>query len=421
MWILRKLFDKAAPHFEKGGKLHGLYPLFEVIDTFFFTPPKGTEGSCHVRDTLDFKRMMMVVVYALIPCTLMAMYNTGYQANHVMAVMETSGELPSATGWRAPCFDLLNRWGESCFGSRFLYDPANILGCFLHGAFYFLPVYIVTLIVGGFWEVLFAIVRKHEVNEGFLVTGLLFPLTLPPTIPLWQVACGISFGVVLGKEVFGGTGRNWLNPALAGRAYLFFAHAGQISGNTVWTAVDGYSGATPLSAATASDGGAVALATSHFTWLDSFLGFIPGSMGETSTLACLFGAAVLIFTGVASWRIMASMTAGALGMACLFNWLGSGTNAAFSIAPHWHFVLGGFAFGAVFMATDPISSAMTKTGQCLYGLFIGVLILIVRVLNPAFPEGTMLAILLGNVVAPLMDYYVVKRHIAKRTARATAK
>ena len=433
MRFIRKIFDKAEPVFEKGGKLHALYPLFEVIDSFFFTSKKNTNGSCHVRDAIDFKRMMMVVVYALIPCTILGTFNVGYQANKAMVAMVESGEaLPRGTeipdgeqvavkpiaqaiGWRAPCFEVIDNYANSWFGAKdFCYNPNNYIGCFVHGLFYFLPIYIVTLIVGGIWEVLFALIRKHEVNEGFLVTGLLFPLTLPPTIPLWQVAAGITFGVVIGKEVFGGTGRNFLNPALVGRAFLFFAFAAQISGDTVWTAVDGFAGSTPLTVATTE--GMNQLGTT--SWLANFIGIVPGSIGETSTVGCLIGAAILIFTGVASWRIMLSMTVGACGLAVFLNFLGGDAYIAMNVPAHWHFILGGFAFGMVFMATDPVSASMTHVGQFLYGLLIGVVVVTIRVFNPGFPEGTMLAILFGNTFAPLIDYYVVKWHIARRTARA---
>jgi Na+-transporting NADH:ubiquinone oxidoreductase subunit B len=254
------------------------------------------------------------------------------------------------------------------------------------------------------------------VNEGFFVTGLLFPLTLPPTIPLWQVAVGISFGVVVGKEIFGGTGRNFLNPALTARAFLFFAYAKQISGDSVWTAVDGFSGATPLGVL-ATDGFAAVKQSYHLS--DCFLGNIQGSMGETSVVACLIGAAFMIVAGVASWRIMLSMLIGALGTATLFFALfeaGFTKTAAFAMEPHWHLVVGGFAFGTVFMATDPVSATVTNVGQWIYGFFIGVVVLLVRVVNPAFPEGTMLAILLGNTFAPLIDYYVVKANIRRRAA-----
>ncbi len=397
---LRKFLDKLHPLFVDGGKLAKLYPAYEMLDTFLYTPGETTKGAAHVRDAMDLKRMMITVVAALVPCILMAFVNTGYQANLALAGVS---EAAAAAGWRGTIIDMLGVG----------YDPQSIVANLVHGALYFLPVFIVCNVVGGFWEALFAIVRKHEINEGFLVTGMLFPLTLPPTIPLWQVAIGISFGVVLGKEVFGGTGRNFLNPALTARAFLYFAYPAQISGDTVWTAADGFSRATPLGAAAA--GGMEAV---HETWMDMFLGTVQGSMGETSALACLIGAVVLIGTGVGSWRIMASVVIGALALSSAFYALGSDSaNPMFQMAPHWHLVVGGFAFGTVFMATDPVSAAMTNVGKWLYGLLIGAMTILIRVVNPAFPEGIMLAILFGNVFAPVMDHYVLQANIKRRLAR----
>ncbi len=285
--------------------------------------------------------------------------------------------------------------------------------------FTIIPVLIVTFAVGGLWEVLFAVVRKHEVNEGFFVTGFLFPLILPPTIPLWQVALGISFGVVIGKEVFGGTGMNILNPALTSRAFLFFAYPAEISGDKCWIAAqtantDAVSGATWLAAA--AEQGQAAFAHG-ITWWDAFVGIMPGSMGETSTLACLVGAAILIITGIGSWRIMVSVVVGTVAMGFLFNTVGSETNPFFNVPFWWHFVLGGWAFGMVFMATDPVSAAATNTGRYIYGFFIGVFVVLIRVVNPAYPEGMMLSILLMNVFAPVIDHYVVKANIKRRNAR----
>lgn len=402
MKALRKILDKQAKIFEKGGKLERLYPVWEANDTFLYTPATVTKTAAHARDALDLKRVMITVVVALTPCVLMALYNTGYQANAALAAL--GGAEPS--GWRYALMGLLGVG----------YNPNSIFACMIHGALYFLPVYIVTLAAGGFWEVLFAVWRKHEINEGFLVTSLLFPLILPPMIPLWQVAMGISFGVVIGKEVFGGVGMNILNPALTARAFLYFGYPAQISGDKVWTAVDGYSGATLL--AMAKDSGMDAL--SQASWWHSFIGFEAGSMGETSVLACLFGAAVLIFSGIGSWRTMAGVCIGAIVTAIGLNLIGSQSNAAFQIPVHWHLVLGGFAFGAVFMATDPVSSAFTDVGRWIYGLLIGFLIVLMRVVNPAYPETVMLAILLMNVFAPLIDYFVVQANIKRRVARYAA-
>ena len=282
----------------------------------------------------------------------------------------------------------------------------------MHGALYFIPVFLVTNVAGGFWEVIFASVRKHEINEGFLVTGILFPLILPASIPLWQVAIAISFAVVFGKEIYGGTGKNFLNPALLARAFLFFAYPAQISGDAVWTSVDGFSGATALGQAAA--GGLQAIS---FSWSDAFFGFIPGSMGETSTLACLIGAVILIATGIGSWRVMLSVVVAMVSFSTLLNIIGSATNPMFALTPAWHFVLGGFAFGTVFMATDPVSSACTHVGQYFYGLLIGFMLVLIRVINPAFPEGMMLAILFANAIAPLIDYFVMTANIKRRELR----
>jgi Na+-transporting NADH:ubiquinone oxidoreductase subunit B len=339
---------------------------------------------------------MITVVFALLPCFFMAMWNTGYQAN---SIMQTSGG--SVEGWRGA---LLNVLGYSA-------SPDRMLDNLLLGAAWFIPIYLVTNIVGGLWEALFSSIRGHEINEGFLVTGSLFPLICPPTLPLWQVALGISFGVVIGKEIFGGTGKNFLNPALTGRAFLFFAYPAQISGDKVWVAADGVSGATALSRA--AEGGVEAI-TATISWFDAFIGTIPGSMGETSALACLFGAAVLVLTGIGSWRIMLSALIGALFLSILFPLIGSNTNPMFELGPQWHLVLGGFAFGLVFMTTDPVSGAMTDEGKWVYGFLIGSMCIMIRVVNPAFPEGMMLAILFGNVFAPLIDQMVLKFHIKRR-------
>jgi Na+-transporting NADH:ubiquinone oxidoreductase subunit B len=400
-----KILEAQGKHFEHGGKLEKFHPLYEAIDTFIFTLNKRTDGATHVRDAVDLKRVMTVVVLALMPCILLAIYNHGYLAQQFL--VDNGGQAP---GWVGVILALVGLQAGS-FGA-----------VVLHGLLLFLPLYIVTMTVGGILEVIFAIVRKHEINEGFLVTGLLFPLILPPSIPLWQVALGISFGVVIGKEVFGGTGYNVLNPALVGRAFLFFAYPAQISGNAVWVAVDGYTAATPLAEFAAMGKEQFSQFLDHglqsgITWLDAFLGFVPGSFAETSTLACLFGAIILVATGVANWRIMVSSFLGMFFVATLFNVLGSDTNPAFGLGFHWHLVLGGFAFGTVFMATDPVSAAQTDVGRWIYGAMIGALIVLVRVVNPAYPEGTMLAILFGNILAPIIDYFVVKKNIKRREAR----
>ena len=400
MKFLRNSLDKLHPLFAKGGKFEKLYPLYEAIDTFLYSPGTVTSGATHIRDSADQKRVMITVAVALGPCILMALYNTGFQANLAMSEMA----IEAASGWRG--------WVMQTLGVEYNHD--NILSNVLHGLLYFAPIFLVCNIVGGFWETLFAAVRKHEINEGFLVTGLLFPLTLPPDIPLWQVALGISFGVVIGKEVFGGTGKNFLNPALTGRAFIFFAYPAEISGDAVWTAVDGFTGATPLGLV-AADG--MSALTADMTWATAFFGRMQGSMGETSTLACAIGAGILLISGVGSWRIMLSIVLGALGTASLLYFTGSDTNPMFGMSPAWHLVLGGFAFGLVFMATDPVSAAMTQTGQWVYGVLIGFMVILIRVINPAFPEGMMLAILFGNVFAPTIDAFVVRAHIKRRAKR----
>ncbi len=398
---LRKLFDGLEPHFSKGGKYEKYFAIFEMFDTFLSSPKSVTHNASHVRDGVDLKRVMITVWLAAFPAMFYGMYNVGYQANTAMAAMG----LQQAADW--------HHWIIGLFGS-FGYNPDSILGNMWHGAAYFLPIYITTFAVGIAWEILFAVVRGHEVNEGFFVTSILFALIVPPDIPLWQVAMGISFGVVIGKEVFGGTGKNFLNPALTGRAFLFFAYPAQISGDAVWTAVDGFSGATALGLA--NEGGLQAVQGS-LTWLDAFIGSMQGSIGEVSTLAILLGGALLLWTKIASWRIMLAMTLGMVATSLLFNVIGSETNPMFGLPFYWHFVLGGFAFGMVFMATDPVSAAMTDTGKWIFGFLIGFMAIVIRVVNPAFPEGVMLAILFANLCAPLIDYFVVQANIKRRLAR----
>ena len=293
-------------------------------------------------------------------------------------------------------------------------EGAGVIASMLYGAVYFLPIYATVFIVGGFWEVLFAAVRKHEVNEGFFVTSILFALILPANIPLWQAAVGITFGVVIAKEVFGGTGKNFLNPALAGRAFLFFAYPSDISGDAVWTAVDGFSGATALSSAAA--GGLEGL-TSSLTWAAAIIGNMQGSTGEVSALIILLSGSVLLFAGIASWRIVAGVMIGMVATSLLFNMIGSDTNPMFEVPFYWHLVIGGFAFGMMFMATDPVSASFTENGKWAYGLLIGLMVVLVRVVNPAFPEGMMLAILFANLFAPLFDHFVVQANIKRRLAR----
>jgi Na+-transporting NADH:ubiquinone oxidoreductase subunit B len=288
----------------------------------------------------------------------------------------------------------------------------------VYGAMFYVPIYMVVFVVGGLWEVAIATIRGHEVNEGFFVTSILFSLIVPASLPLWQAALGISFGVVIGKEIFGGTGKNFLNPALTGRAFLFFAYPAEISGDAVWTAVDGFSGATPLGIAALQ--GMEGVTTTGFTWMDAFLGKMQGSVGETSTLAIFMGGAILLITRIASWRIMVGVMLGMIATTLMFNSLGSDTNPMFSMPWYWHLVLGGFAFGMVYMATDPVSAAMTDTGKWWYGALIGVMCVLIRVVNPAFPEGMMLAILFANLFAPLIDWQVVRSNVKRRLARVGA-
>ncbi|MBT3812276.1 MAG: NADH:ubiquinone reductase (Na(+)-transporting) subunit B [Gammaproteobacteria bacterium] len=395
----RSLLDSIEPIFIKGGKLEKYYGLYEMVDTFIYTPADVTRGTTHVRDGNDLKRTMTFVVIATFFCILMAMYNSGYQANLALEAMG----LDQAQDWRSIPMAL--------FG----YSPMNPISNFVYGALFFLPIYLVTLAVGGVWEVLFATVRGHEVNEGFLVSSMLYALILPPDMPIWQVALGISFGIVIGKEVFGGTGKNFLNPALTGRAFLFFAYPAAISGDTAWVGVDGYTMATPLGIA--AQGGIDAVNAAGYGWFQSFMGFIPGSIGETSTLAIMIGAAFLLYTRIASYRIMGGVLGGMVATSLLFNIIGSDTNPMFSIPFYWHLTLGSFAFGMVYMATDPVSAAMTNKGRWIYGALIGVMVVLVRVVNPAFPEGMMLSILFANMFAPVIDYFVVQANIKRRMKR----
>jgi len=391
------MLDGVEHHFQEGGRFQKWYALYEVFDTFLYSPDTVTRSTAHVRDGVDLKRIMITVWLATFPAMFYGMYNLGFQANEVLPAGQ------GVEGWHGYLIELLGG-----------YDAGNLWHCFWFGAVFFLPIYIVTFLVGISWEILFAIRRGHEVNEGFFVTSVLFALTCPPDIPLWQVALGISFGVVIGKEIFGGTGKNFLNPALTGRAFLYFAYPAQLSGDAVWTAVDGYTGATALSVV--ASGGMEAL-QQQWSWMEAFMGSVPGSIGETSTLAILIGGAVLLLTRVGSWRIMAGVMVGMIALSTLFNLIGSDNNLSFAMPWYWHLVTGGFAFGMVFMATDPVSASMTNTGKWYFGILIGVMTVLIRVVNPAFPEGIMLAILFANIFAPLIDHFVVQSNIKRRLAR----
>ncbi len=395
----REILDSIEPHFTKGGRFAKYYGLYEMVDTFIYTPSDVTRGTTHVRDGNDLKRTMTFVVIATLFCVLMAMYNTGYQANLAMEAMG----LEKIANWRSIPMMI--------FG----YSTMNPFSNLAHGALYFLPIYITTLAIGGVWEVLFATVRGHEVNEGFLVSSMLYALIMPPDMPLWQVALGISFGIVIGKEVFGGTGKNFLNPALTGRAFLYFAYPASMTGDSIWVAVDGYTRATPLGIA--ANGGLDAVYAADYSWMQTFFGFEPGCLGETSTLAILIGAAFLLYTRVASYRIMGGVFAGMVVIATLFNFIGSDTNPMFAFPWYWHLTVGGFAFGMVYMATDPVSAAMTNTGRWVFGALVGGMTVLIRVVNPAFPEGIMLAILFSNMFAPTIDYFVIQANIRRRMKR----
>jgi len=381
---IRKILDKIKPNFEKGGKLEKFYPAFNAFETFFFVPADTTPPTgAHVRDAIDLKRTMILVVLSLVPCLLFGMWNTGYQHFKALGITD-----------------------------------ASLMDNFIFGLRKVLPLVIVSYVTGLGTEFIFAIIRKHTINEGFLVSGMLIPLVMPVDVPLWMVAVSTIFAVIIGKEVFGGTGMNILNPALTARAFLFFAYPTKMSGNEVWIntdlekgqkIVDGFSGATPLGDAASGFGDKI-----PGIW-ESFIGTIPGSIGETSTLACLIGAAILIYTGIGSWRIMLSVVIGGLVMSVIFNIFG--LNVLMNLTPIHHLVLGGFAFGAVFMATDPVTAAQTNTGKYIYGFLIGLFAIMIRVFNPAYPEGMMLAILFMNIMAPLIDHYVVNANIKKRLKR----
>ena len=398
---LRQFFDKIAPHVEPGGKYQKFYPIYEMVETLVYATDLKTKYAPHARVHMDLKRTMTYVVLATIPCILWALYNTGLQTNMALGAMGAD----TLQGWRGQIISVLGLG----------HNPQSLIANMVLGLLFFLPIYLTTLVVGGLAEVTFATVRKHDVNEGFLVTSMLYSLILPATTPLWQVALGILFGVIIGKEVFGGTGKNFLNPALTGRAFLYFAYPAQMSGDAVWIGVDGFTGATALGISASE--GYQALAAAGMSWENAFLGFIPGSLGETSTLACLIGAAFLLVTRIANWRLIVGTLAGMIALSSLFNYLGSETNEMFAMPWYWHLVTGGFAFGLAFMVTEPVSAAMTNKGRLLYGFLVGAMCVLIRVVNPAFPEGMMLAILFGNIFAPLIDFFIIKSDIRRRLKR----
>lgn len=389
MKFLRNYLDKIKPNFEKGGKYQKFHSTFDAFETFLFVPNTVTHKGSSIRDAIDLKRTMVIVIVALVPALLFGMFNVGYQ--HSLATGET----------------------------------ASLLENFWFGFLKVLPIIIVSYGVGLGIEFIFAQLRGHEVNEGFLVSGMLIPLVVPVDCPLWMVAVATAFAVVIGKEVFGGTGMNIFNPALLTRAFIFFAYPTSISGNTIWiagltdksaVAVDGFSGATPLALAPEAMSNGTTVDWSTMPVIDWFYGFMPGSIGETSTLAILLGAVILLFTGIASWRIMLATFAGGYLTGLMFNAIG--VNTYMDMPAYYHLLIGGFAFGAVFMATDPVTGSQTNTGKWIYGFLIGFLAIVIRVLNPGYPEGMMLAILFMNAMAPLIDYYVVEASVKRRLKRA---
>jgi Na+-transporting NADH:ubiquinone oxidoreductase subunit B len=388
MSSLRRFVDKIKPPFEKGGKLHIFYAGFEAIESFFFVPNQVTKGRVHIKDANDMKRALIIVLIAMVPALLFGIWNTGFLHFQALGI--------EAAFWQMVWFGFLK----------------------------ILPIIIVSYVVGLGIEIAFAQMRNEEVAEGYFVSGMLIPLVMPADVPLWMVAVATVFAVVIGKEVFGGTGMNILNPALVARAFLFFAYPSHMSGDKVWIAglgdgtgiVDGYSGATILGQAASNTSTFVNGLGESYTTMDMFLGFIPGSIGETSTLAILIGAVILILTGVASWKVIFSVFAGGAVMGLILNLFAVNE---FMALPFWeHLFLGGFAFGAVFMATDPVTATQTEKGKWIYGFLIGFLAILIRVLNPAYPEGVMMAILLMNVFAPLIDHYIVESNIKKRLKRA---
>jgi Na+-transporting NADH:ubiquinone oxidoreductase subunit B len=390
MKFLRKILDNLEPKFLKDGPLEKLFPIYEATDTILFSTSEKTESGPHIRDSVDNKRIMILVVVALLPCYIFGAINIGFQTAQI------SGTVQSA-------------WEN-----------------FIIGMGVVLPVLAMTFAVGGFWEVLFAVVRKHPISEGFLVTCALIPLVMPPTIPLWQVAIATTFGIVIGKEIFGGVGMNIFNPALVARAFIFFAYPSQISGDKVWLHADGVSGATALAVpAAVENGNAVDLLMNitqfNYSWSNMFWGYIPGSIGETNKLLIILGVLFLVFTKIANWRIIAGALIGLLSTATLTNIMAPlSSNTMLTLPPHYHLVMRGFLFGMAFMATEPVTGAHTDKGRWIYGILIGALTVIIRSINPAYPEGTMLAILLMNAFAPLIDYYVVQGKIKRRMARYAA-
>jgi len=400
---LRSINDRVKPSFMPGGAQAKWFPIYDAIENFIFSSTNKTTNPIHVRDSIDIQRIMVIVWLAAFPAMFFGMYNVGSQTLDYLSLVGSS----NTNDWHHVLINLVG------------YSSDSFLTKMWVGAIYFIPIYAVTFAVGILWEILFAVVRKHEINEGLFVSSILFALSCPPDLPLWQAAMGITFGIVIGKEVFGGTGKNFLNPALTGRAFLYFAYPSQLSGDKVWIAglsdtgitPEGFSGATPLGYA-AEDG--LQGLTDNFSWLDAFLGHIPGSVGETSLIAIGIALIILLATGVASYRIILGTFFGMIVMSSILNIIGSDSNPMFQVPWHWHLVIASFAFGLVFMATEPVSGSGTNTGRWIYGALIGVTVILIRVINPAFPEGMMLAILFANLFAPVIDHMVISNNIAKR-------
>ena len=400
---LRSINESIKPKFMHGGAQAKWFPIYDAIENFIFSSTNKTTNPIHVRDSIDIQRIMVIVWLAAFPAMFFGMYNIGNQTLDYLTLVGST----NTNDWHHVLINLVGYSNDSFITKMWI------------GAVYFVPIYAVTFAVGILWEILFAVVRKHEINEGLFVSSILFALSCPPDLPLWQAAMGITFGIVIGKEVFGGTGKNFLNPALTGRAFLYFAYPSQLSGDKVWIAglsdtgitPEGFSGATPLGYA-AEDG--LQGLSDNFSWFDALIGNIPGSVGETSVIAIGIAAVILLATGVASYRIILGTFIGMIVMSSILNIVGSDTNPMFQVPWYWHFVIGSFAFGLVFMATEPVSGSGTNAGRWIYGALIGVTVVLIRVVNPAFPEGMMLAILFANLFAPVIDHMVVSNNIAKR-------
>ena len=404
---LRNYINSIKPNFVGEGKYSKWFPLFDAVENFVFSTQTKTSNPVHVRDGVDIQKIMVIVWLSTFPAMFFGMYNLGA---HSLEYLESINQLNTGD-WHHYLVSLVG------------YDSSSFISKLWFGACYFMTIYITVFVVGIGWETLFAVVRKHEINEGAFVSTVLFSLSCPPDLPLWQAALGITFGLVIGKEIFGGTGKNFLNPALTGRAFLYFAYPSQISGDKVWIAgladnnivPEGYSGATALGVAAESGMSGI---NQNFTWMDAFLGYIPGSIGETSIIAIGIGLIILLATKVASWRIVVATMLGMIFMSGILNIVGSDTNPMFAIPWYWHLVIGSFAFGLVFMATEPVSGSGTNTGRWIYGFIIGVTVVLIRVINPAFPEGMMLAILFANLLAPVIDHMVMVSNINRRKALA---